>query len=144
MRMNLTPFSDSHFKWLIGNQRAVLKETIISNHKPCSGDSGGPITTIYNGAILYLGQGLNGTNVYACGAGDSKTKENDADSFGYFSPIYKHLDLLKEAEDFVAKQVTSKKSATSKPATSITCVKGQLTKKISGPNANCPKGYKKK
>ena len=139
MRMNLTPFSDSYIKWVIGNQRAVLKETIISNHKPCSGDSGGPITTTYNGAILYLGQGLNGNNVYACGAGDSKTKENDADSFGFFSPIYKHLDLLKEAEAFAAKQVTAKK-----PASSITCVKGKLTKKLSGSNAKCPKGYKKK
>jgi hypothetical protein len=51
-------------------------------------------------------------------------------SFGWFSPIYKHLDLLKEAEAFVAQQVTAKKSATNKPATSITCVKGKLTKKF--------------
>jgi hypothetical protein len=47
--------------------------------------------------------------------------------------------LLKEAEAFAAQQVTAKK-----PASSITCVKGTLTKKLSGPNAKCPKGYKKK
>jgi hypothetical protein len=44
----------------------------------------------------------------------------------------------------VAKQVTAKKNPPSKPATSITCVKGKLTKSIAGPNAKCPKGYKKK
>ena len=150
MRMNLTPLSDFHIKRLIGNQRAVLKETIISNHKPCSGDSGGPITTTYNGAILYLGQGLNGMNVYACGAGDSKTKENDADSFGFFSPIYKHLDLLKEAEAFAAQQsapvASTKKTVTipNRKKTTITCTKGKVTKKVSAVKPKCPAGYKKK
>ena len=150
MRMNLTPLSDFHIKRLIGNQRAVLKETIISNHKPCSGDSGGPITTTYNGAILYLGQGLNGMNVYACGAGDSKTKENDADSFGFFSPIYKHLDLLKEAEAFVAQQsapvASTKKTVTipNRKKTTITCTKGKVTKKVTATKPKCPKSYKKK
>ena len=150
MRMNLTPLSDFHIKRLIGNQRAVLKETIISNHKPCSGDSGGPITTTYNGAILYLGQGLNGMNVYACGAGDSKTKENDADSFGFFSPIYKHLDLLKEAEAFVAQQtapIASNKKTVTTPnlkKTTITCTKGKVTKKVTATKPKCPKSYKKK
>jgi hypothetical protein len=142
-RMNLAPLSDSYFSWLTGNQRTELRETIISNPQGCPGDSGGPITTAYKGDLIYLGQGLAGANVYACGAGDSKSKENSLDSFGWFSPIYKHLDLLKEAEAFVAQQVTAKKSVTDKPATSITCVKGKLTKKFSGPNAKCPKGYKK-
>jgi hypothetical protein len=88
--------------------------------------------------------GLDAANVYACGAGDAKDSENNLDSFGWFSPIYKHLDLLKEAEAFVAKQVTAKKSTTSKPTTSITCIKGKVTKNFTGPNAKCPKGYKKK
>ena len=150
MRMNLTPLSDFHIKRWPGNQRAVLKETIISNHKPCSGDSGGPITTTYNGAILYLGQGLNGMNVYACGAGDSKTKENDADSFGFFSPIYKHLDLLKEAEAFAAQQsapvASTKKTVTipNRKKTTITCTKGKVTKKVTATKPKCPKSYKKK
>jgi hypothetical protein len=143
-RMNLAPLSDSYFSWLTGNQRTELRETIISNPQGCPGDSGGPITTTYKGDLIYLGQGLAGANVYACGAGDAKSKENSLDSFGWFSPIYKHLDLLKEAEAFVAQQVTAKKSATSKPAASITCVKGKVTKNFSGPNAKCPKGYKKK
>ena len=143
VRMNLAPLSDSYFSWLTGNQRTELRETVISNPQGCPSDSGGPITTAYKGDLLYLGQGLAGANVYACGAGDAKSKENDPNSFGWFSPIYKHLDLLKEAEAFVAQQVTAKKSVTDKPAPSITCVKGKVTKKFSGPNTKCPKGYKK-
>ena len=143
VRMNLAPLSDSYFSWLTGNQRTELRETVISNPQGCPGDSGGLITTAYKGDLLYLGQGLAGANVYACGAGNAKSKENDPNSFGWFSPIYKHLDLLKEAEAFVAQQVTAKKSVTDKPAPSITCVKGKVTKKFSGPNTKCPKGYKK-
>ena len=143
VRMNLAPLSDSYFSWLTGNQRTELRETVISNPQGCPGDSGGPITTAYKGDLLYLGQGLAGANVYACGAGGAKSKENDPNSFGWLSPIYKHLDLLKEAEAFVAQQVTAKKSVTDKPAPSITCVKCKVTKKFSGPNTKCPKGYKK-
>ena len=143
-RLNLAPLSDSYFSWLTADQRTELRETVISNPQGCPGDSGGPITTTYKGNLLYLGMGLDAANVYACGAGDAKDSENNLDSFGWFSPIYKHLDLLKEAEAFVAKQVTAKKSTTSKPTTSITCVKGKLTKNFAGPNAKCPKGYKKK
>ena len=142
-KMNLAPLSDSYFSWFTVNQRAELRETVISNPQGCPGDSGGPITTVYKGDLLYLGMGLDAANVYACGAGDAKLKENDSNSFGWFSPIYKHLDLLKEAEAFVAQQVTAKKSSTSKPTSSIACIKGKVTKIFTGPNAKCPKGYKK-
>jgi hypothetical protein len=73
VRMNLAPLSDAYFSWLTGNQRTELRETIISNPQGCPGDSGGPITTAYNGDLLYLGQGLAGATVYACGAGDAKS-----------------------------------------------------------------------
>ena len=152
-KMNLAPLSDSYFSWLTGNQRTKLQETVISNPQGCPGDSGGPITTVYKGDLLYLGMGLDAAKVYACGAGDSKSKENDLDSFGWFSPIYKHLDLLKEAEAFVAQQVTTEKAAAELKAKqdaaavkkiTITCVKGKLTKKVTAVNPKCPSGYKKK
>lgn len=143
MRMNLAPLSDSYFSWLTGNQRTELKETIISNPQACPGDSGGPITTLFKGDLLYLGMGLDAANVYACGAGDSKSKTNDLDSFGWFSPIYKHLDLLKEAEAFVAKQEADAKATALKKIT-ITCIKGKITKKVTAIKPVCPSGYKKK
>ena len=139
-RLNLAPFSDSYFSWLTPNLRAEVQETFISNPQGCPGDSGGPITTAYKGELLYLGMGLDAGNVYACGAGDTKSKENDPDSFGWFSPIYKHLDLLKEAEAFVKQQPSTQV----KIKVSITCVKGKLIKKLTVVSPKCPAGYKKK
>ncbi len=115
--------------------------------------------------------GLDGANVYACGAGDAKDSENNLDSFGWFSPIYKHLDLLKEAEAFVAEQeaeakaaaeLKAKQEAEAKAAaelkakqeadakasalkkTTITCLKGKLVKRVTAIKPVCPKGYTKK
>ena len=139
-RLNLAPLSDSYFSWLPGNIRAELQETVISNPQGCPCDSGGPITTAYKGELLYLGMGLDAGNVYACGAGDTKSKENDPDSFGWFSPIYKHLDLLKEAEAFVKQHPSTQV----KTKVSITCVKGKLIKKLTVVSPKCPAGYKKK
>ena len=139
-RLNLAPFSDSYFSWLTPNLRAEVQETFISNPQGCPGDSGGPITTAYKGELLYLGMGLDAGNVYACGAGDTKSKENDPDSFGWFSPIYKHLDLLKEAEAFVKQNPSTQV----KTKVSITCVKGKLIKKLTVVSPKCPAGYKKK
>ena len=84
--------------------------------------------------------GLDAGNVYACGAGDAESKENDPDSFGWFSPIYKHLDLLKEAEAFVKQHPSTQV----KTIVSITCVKGKLIKKLTEVSPKCPAGYKKK
>ena len=139
-RLNLAPFSDSYFSWLTPNLRAEVQETFISNPQGCPGDSGGPITTAYKGELLYLGMGLDAGNVYACGAGDTKSKENDPDSFGWFSPIYKHLDLLIEAEAFVKQHPSTQV----KTKVSITCVKGKLIKKLTVVSPKCPAGYKKK
>ena len=144
MRSNLAPKSD--FPWLQGQGLIELaNETLLTNLSTCPGDSGSGTTTTYNGEEFYVGQGIStGMNFYACGATNAPANEKHPREMGFISPIFKHLDLITQAEDFVAKQVTAKKSATSKPSTSITCVKGTLTKKVSGPNANCPKGYKKK
>ena len=126
----------SHYPWMSSDQKANLaNETLVSDNLACSGDSGGPVTTDYKGTPYYLGSALNGSNNRACGAGfvDDPTK-----AFGYFSPVHKHLDLIKAAEDFIkANPATTSKS-------SITCIKGKLEKKVTGSNPKCPKGYKKK
>ena len=49
--------------------------------------------TIYKGERIYLGMGLDGNEGYACGA--SGSLGNKPNSFGHFSPVYKHLDLIK-------------------------------------------------
>jgi secreted trypsin-like serine protease len=126
----------SYFPWMSSDQKTNLaNEALVSDNLACSGDSGGPVTTVYKGTSYYLGSALSGGNTRACGAGvvDDPTK-----AFGYFSPVYKHLDLIKAAEDFIE----ANSATTSK--TTITCSKGKSVKKISGANPKCPKGFKKK
>ena len=139
MTMNLAPFSNSYFKIYAEDQRVGLQETIISNPQGCPGDSGGPITTIYKGDLIYLGMGLDAAFVYACGAADSKSKENDKGAFGWFSPVHKHLDLLKKAEAFVKQQASTQSTI----KVTITCTKGSAVRKVSGTNPKCPAGYNK-
>ncbi|CAB4597013.1 unannotated protein [freshwater metagenome] len=59
-------------------------------------------------------------------------------------------DVINVANAFLADQIIREKSAVvatkSVPLkkTTITCVKGKLTKKVTGIKPTCPKGYKKK
>jgi hypothetical protein len=133
--MKLVP--SSYFSWLSGVQlKDLANETLLSDNLACSGDSGGPVTALYKGEAIYLGTTpLGFTPGYYCGAGRSRVSEKP---IGFFSPVYKHRDLIEAAENFI--------NANSAPATntSITCYKGKLTKKISSKNPKCPKGYKKK
>ena len=138
-KSNLAPKSD--FPWLQGQQLTELaNETLLTNLSGCPGDSGGGLITTYKGEVFYVGQGIStGMNFYACGATNAPANEKHPRELGFISPVFKHLDLIKQAEAFLAQQIPAKK-----PASSITCVKGKLTKKLSGPNAKCPKGYTKK
>ena len=89
---------------------------IITNGKTgfgCSGDSGGSITTSYKGKLMYLGPTPNGANVYSCGI---STYYDGISGIFYSSPIYKHLDLLKEAEAIVAQQLEVERRAAQEKA----------------------------
>ena len=111
----------------------------------CNGDSGGSLTTTYNGKLLYLANIGTADKIYACG----QTRLFDGKGGINFSqPIYKYIDLIKEAETFVAAQikneVAEERTVTSSKRTTITCVKGKLTKKVTSVKPKCPAGYKKK
>jgi hypothetical protein len=149
--VELTAHSSSEIKTLVGyDPRTEIKNHFLmfsgSTAGPCSGDSGGSITVTFNGTNYYVGPTPNGDNVYACARGDL----NGARGIHFSSQIYYHLDLLKEAEEFV-KQAKATESTTpevvSKPATTkktITCVKNGKTRKVSGIKPKCPTGFKKK
>lgn len=111
----------------------------------CGGDSGGSLTTNYNGKLLYLANIGTAERIYACG--QSRIFDGKG-GINYSQPIYKYLDLIKEAESFVAAQIEAEKAVArtlpNSKKINITCVKGKLIKKVSGPNAKCPKGYKSK
>lgn len=154
---------------IVGYERKQLENHLIMNNGKvgfgCGGDSGGSITSTYKNEFIYLATTPNGMNGYACGAsGDYDGKGG----INYASPVYKHLDIVKEAEDFVAAALAQEAidKAKAKPAptptpspsasptpvarpiaapkkSTITCVKGAIGKNVTGVNPKCPKGYKK-
>jgi hypothetical protein len=115
----------------------------------CGGDSGSAFY-IKNGIdFIYLGPlawGFGG--MPACSGNGWK------DSVMYVGSVaaYDYIDLIKEAEDYVAKQniviipTPIASPLTKKPTIKITikCYKGKEIKKIYGINPKCPKGYKVK
>jgi len=66
---------------------------------PCGGDSGGSTTVAINGINYYVGTVPSGFwNAYACGQSNGSV----GDTLGYTAPVYKFLDLIAEAEKYVA------------------------------------------
>jgi len=168
------PFDAGDFAQLIPNQlqpRFANELLFFSPEKTgmCAGDSGGSLTTTYNGKLLYLSNIGTGGNTYGCGLGGGYDGKG---GFQHSPQIYKQADLIKQAEKFVAEQIAieeavakSKAEAEAKAAaelkaqqeseakakaaaankkTTITCVKGKTTKKVTAVNPKCPSGYKKK
>lgn len=116
----------------------------------CAGDSGGSLTTTYKGRTIYMGPALDGDGTYSCG---HSPWDRPAGGINFSSPVYRHLALIKEAEAFVAEQIKIEKEAADKAAatkaaafkkTTITCIKGKLTKKVTAVKPKCPSGYKLK
>lgn len=168
LKVQLRPYED--FLALVGYERPQLKTSQLTwgggKISPCGGDSGGSVTTTYKGEEIYLSVTPNGMNGYACGAAGYYDGKG---GIGYASPIYDHLDILQAAEDYVAQimaqeniekeraKVNAIAAATPTPTptpiakpiaaskkSTITCVKGKTSKKITAVSPKCPNGFKKK
>lgn len=149
---------------IVGYKRPALSgHLIVANGRPgfgCGGDSGGSITTFYQDKLMYLGPTPNGISGYACGATD---QYDGIGGINYSTPVYKHLEILKEAEKFVSEQIEIEKAAAEKLAAekaaaekaglakakddnkrTITCFKGKAKKKVTAVNPKCPKGFARK
>jgi hypothetical protein len=79
----------------------------------CAGDSGGSLTTTYNGKLLYLSNIGTGGWTYGCGMG---TGYDGKGGFQYSPQIYKLLDLIKQAETFVSERIAAEKIAAEEEA----------------------------
>jgi hypothetical protein len=118
LRVQVRPYDD--FLGLVGYERPQVKGSLLSwgggKISPCGGDSGGSVTTTYKGEEIYLSVTPNGMNGYACGAAGYYDGKG---GIGYASPIQAHLDILKEAENFVAaalaKEASEKEKAKPTP-----------------------------
>ena len=109
----------------------------------CPGDSGSPVYVNINGveknlAVQFAGSGM-------C-VGEAPGQVPDAMN----TLVYPYIDLLRSeplAASLIAEydiDVATDKAAAASKATSITCVKGKLTKKVNAVKPVCPNGYKKK
>lgn len=79
---------------------------------PCGGDSGGPTTVLIDGVDYYVATVATGFwNGYACGQGGGTV----GDTVGYTAPVYKFLELIAEAEKYVAAHPYVLGKATPKP-----------------------------
>jgi hypothetical protein len=118
LRVQVRPYDD--FLGLVGYERPQVKGSLLTwgggKVSPCGGDSGGSVTTTYKGEEIYLAVTPNGMNGYACGAAGYYDGKG---GIGYASPIQAHLDILKEAENFVAaalaKEASEKEKAKPTP-----------------------------
>jgi hypothetical protein len=118
LRVQVRPYDD--FLGLVGYERPQVKGNLLTwgggKVSPCGGDSGGSVTTTYKGEEIYLSVTPNGMNGYACGAAGYYDGKG---GIGYASPIQAHLDILKEAENFVAaalaKEASEKEKAKPTP-----------------------------
>jgi secreted trypsin-like serine protease len=115
----------------------------------CSGDSGSAFYIKDKENFIYLGPlswGFGG--IPNCSGNGWKTNDMKMGSVA----AYDYLPIVKEAEEYVAKQNTiitptpTVSSLPKKPSIKITikCYKGKEIKKIYGINPKCPKGYKVK
>ena len=143
------------FQTLVGYSIPQLKNELLfftpGKQSMCSGDSGGSLTTKINGKLIYIANIGTAQGIYACGQG----KYDGKGGINYSAPVYRHLELIREAEAFVESQKKKEVSfQTAKPISkestniaktkTITCFKGKVTKKVSSSNPKCPAGYKKR
>lgn len=153
LKSTLVPLSEAEAA--MGRSMPHLADHItILNGKAgfgCSGDSGGSVTAIYESKLIYLGPTPNGDSVYACGA---SRYLHPSGGVSWLTPIYRHLDILKEAEDYLANEANRSKTetkpesvatkATKRGKITIICVKGKLTKKVTATRPKCPTGFNKR
>lgn len=118
--------------------------TATGSWTACSGDSGGPFYVEENGINYYLGN-LVGVSVQGC------FSEVTSAPLMVMNMLSSHLDLLEEANAFVAKlkaaeaeKAAAEKVAADKVAASkktLICAKGKTIKKVTGSHPKCPKGF---
>ena len=110
----------------------------------CGGDSGSPFYVKEGEDFVYLGPLSNGIGGIPNCSGNP-WKGNKMYSGAVEGNDY--LSLIAEAEKFVADNPYVEPKATnssSNKKTTITCIKGKTSKKVTAVNPKCPGGYKKK
>ena len=109
----------------------------------CPGDSGSPVYVNINGVEKNLA-------VQFAGIGMCVNEAPGQVPEAINTLVYPYIDLLRTeplAASLIAeydKDVAADKAAAARKTTSITCVKGKLSMKVTALKPKCPAGYKKK
>jgi hypothetical protein len=127
----------------------------------CGGDSGIPAWFEKNGEWIYIGAAGAGMGPECDTAPDDPLWEDQfwsVNSGDQFDTAQAYPEVIEAANKFLEQQIANeakvasdlkaKQDAEVKAAapkkTTITCVKGKLTKKVTAIKPVCPKGFKKK
>lgn len=109
---------------------------------PCDGDSGSGYFFNDNGKFTYLGVMMGLLGSPNCGI-DVWTDT----AVGPFRPVYFDVELIKLAEKYELENPyvpSMGTNSTSKRKTTVHCIKGKSSTKVTGTNPKCPVGYTKK
>ena len=101
--VEMTPWSAEEIKSKYNAYSADIADhlflTAPYKEGPCGGDSGGPTTVSIKGIDYYVATVASGSwNGYACGQSGGTV----GDTLSYTAPVFKFINLIKEAEKYVA------------------------------------------
>ena len=157
----LNPGDDKPGFWTVVEWGAIQTQATGS---ACAGDSGSGYFVEEINVRYYVGTAGNGIGISNCQS-DGSIKMDPAGGMSWFPAPYKFLDLIESAEKIVEEdkksgaaiaaaaaaaemrgklEAEAKKKAAPSKKTTIKCVKGTMTQKVTAVNPKCPRGYKKK
>ena len=131
------PYSGSKANWLAGSTKIT---------KPAGDSSSGAdlkATTNASGEVTFVIKNTDAANTEAAPASPN-AKAPATRLYGTFKPIITGYGDKEADVDLVTFDVYGSPAAPVAKSTSITCVKGKLTKKVTAVNPKCPAGYKQK
>jgi len=131
----------------------LLQTTYKSGQFTCGGDSGMPGWFEKNGEWIYIGAAGAGMGPECSYAPDDPFWKDPFWSINagdHYDTAQAYPEEFSAALAFLSEQIKKERSesqskiALEKKKSTITCVKGKLTKKITSIDPKCPKGYKKR
>jgi hypothetical protein len=125
------------------NPAAQNSKTISTNETGlkaiCPGDSGSPWYAEIDGKLKLVANTVGGSG---CGNGSVNGTLGTL-IYPYLELMEREWEIFKASIEVKVPSVLPSPSSSKKLAVSVTCIKGKLTKKVSGTNPKCPRGYKK-
>lgn len=101
--IEMTPWTASEMKSKYGRSDEEINDHIFLTGPyksgACGGDSGGSTTVLIDGTSYYVGTTPSGHwNAFSCGQAGGAV----GDTIGYTAPIFKFLEMIAEAERYIA------------------------------------------